>query len=99
MRVNAAENRNDIDLEELAESGGDLVDLLTEFAGGCKDKCDGTICSLKLGLLQNVSYQRDQICISFTRACLGDAEDVPSLESTGHRLALDWRRFYDLLTG
>ena len=97
MWIYAAEDRNHIYLEKLAHLDGHLVYLLAELSCWGKDKSDRPFSSHQLWLLEHVRHQRYQVCISLSRARLGDAKHISSLQSARNGLALNRSRLHDSL--
>ena len=60
MRIDTAKERDDIDLEDFANLGGNLVNLLAKLASRRQDEGDRAVLLGKLRLLENVRDQWDQ---------------------------------------
>ena len=97
MRIYATEYRNHIHLEKLAHFDSYLVYLLAELSRWGKDKGDRPFSSHQLGLLKHMRHQRYQVCISLSRARLGNPKHISPLQSARNGLTLNRSRLHNPL--
>ena len=98
MGINTAKDRQGVYLELLGQFLGDLVYLLTKFAGWRQHQPNRSFRPLQFGLFEHVREQRNQVGESLARARLRDPEHVSALEGARNRLALDRCWLHNLLS-